>query len=173
MKTRFLVRGNVKPKDFVVKSFSCSDNVLVFYCVKSVHIRSFSGAYFPVFGLNTDIYRVFLRIQSKCGKIRTTKTLNTDTFHTVFFSFMLTIFSMVFWNLYCWLWIYHKVHPWYIQGYVVLFISFNNSNYWFTVRFSLKLIISEILCGNLGICFLGIYLRFFQTLRYSRSNFPS
>ena len=97
-------------------------------------------------------------------KIRTTKTLNTDTFHTVFFSFMLTIFSMVFWNLYCWLWIYHKVHPWYIQGYVVLFISFNNSNYWFTVRFSLKLIISETLCGNLGICFLGIYPRFFSNI---------
>ena len=36
------------------------------YCVKSVRIRSFSDPY-----------------QSKCGKIRTRKILNTDFFHTV------------------------------------------------------------------------------------------
>ena len=33
----------------------------------------FSGPYFPAFGLNTERYEVFLRIQSKCGKIRTRK----------------------------------------------------------------------------------------------------
>ena len=33
----------------------------------------FSGLYFPVFGLNTEIYSVKLRIQSKYGKIRTRK----------------------------------------------------------------------------------------------------
>ena len=33
----------------------------------------FSGLYFPVFGLNTEIYRVNLRIQSKYRKIRTRK----------------------------------------------------------------------------------------------------
>ena len=33
----------------------------------------FSGPYFPVFGLNTDIYSVNLRIQSKYRKIRTRK----------------------------------------------------------------------------------------------------
>ena len=32
----------------------------------------FSGPYFPVFGLNTEIYSVNLHIQSKYGKIRTT-----------------------------------------------------------------------------------------------------
>ena len=35
--------------------------------VKSVRIRSYSGPYFPVFGLNTERYSVSLRIQSECG----------------------------------------------------------------------------------------------------------
>ena len=47
------------------------------HCVKSVRIRSFSGPYFPVFGLNTQL------IRSKCGKMQTRKTPNTDTFHAV------------------------------------------------------------------------------------------
>ena len=33
----------------------------------------FSGPYFPVFGLNAEIYGVNLPIQSKYGKIRTRK----------------------------------------------------------------------------------------------------
>ena len=53
------------------------------HCVKSVHIRSYSGPYFPTFGLNTDRYGVSLRIQSKCGKIRTRITPNTYTFYAV------------------------------------------------------------------------------------------
>ena len=51
--------------------------------VKSVLIRSFSGLHLPVFGLNTDRYSVSLRIKSECGKTRTRKTPNTDTFHAV------------------------------------------------------------------------------------------
>ena len=51
---------------------------------KSVHIWSFSDPYFPAFGLNTERYSVFLRLQSECGKIRTRKTPNTDTFYAVF-----------------------------------------------------------------------------------------
>ena len=47
----------------------CSD----FHCVKKVHIPTFSGSYFPVFGLNTEIYGVNLRIQSKYRKIQTRK----------------------------------------------------------------------------------------------------
>ena len=43
------------------------------YCVKSVQIRSFSGPYFPVFGLKTEIYGVNLRIQSEYRKVRTRK----------------------------------------------------------------------------------------------------
>ena len=38
---------------------------------KIVQIRSFSGLYFPAFGLNTEISGANLRSQSKIGKIRT------------------------------------------------------------------------------------------------------
>ena len=43
----------------------------------------FSGSYFPVFGLNTEIYRVNLCIQSEYGKIRTRKTPHLDIFYAV------------------------------------------------------------------------------------------
>ena len=56
------------------------------HCAKSVRIRSYSGSYFPTFGLNTDRYGVSLRIQSECRKIRTRITPNTDTFHAVLLS---------------------------------------------------------------------------------------
>ena len=52
--------------------------------VKSVRIRSYSGLYFPVFGLNTKRDGVSLRIQSECEKIRTRITPSTDNFHTVY-----------------------------------------------------------------------------------------
>ena len=42
--------------------------------MKNVRIQSFSGPYFPAFGLYTEIYSVNLRIQSESGKIRTRKT---------------------------------------------------------------------------------------------------
>ena len=38
---------------------------------------------FPAFGLNMEIYSVNLCIQSKCGKIQTRRTLNTNTFYAV------------------------------------------------------------------------------------------
>ena len=53
------------------------------HCVKGVRLHSFSGLYFPVFGLDTERYFVSLRIQSERGKMRTRKTLNTDTFYAV------------------------------------------------------------------------------------------
>ena len=53
------------------------------HCVKNVRIRSYSGPYFPAFRLNTERYSVSLHIQSKCGKIRTRITPNTDTFYAV------------------------------------------------------------------------------------------
>ena len=56
-----------------------------FYCVKNVRIRNFSGPCFPVFGLNTKIYSVNLRILSECGKIRTRKFPNMNTFYAVFY----------------------------------------------------------------------------------------
>ena len=40
--------------------------------------------YFPTLGLNTERDGVSLCFQSKCGKIRTRKTPNTDTFHEYF-----------------------------------------------------------------------------------------
>ena len=66
----------------------CPDKYLMrssnYNCAKSVRIWSFSGPYFPAFRLNTKRYRVSLCIQFKCGKIRTRKTQNTDTFHAVY-----------------------------------------------------------------------------------------
>ena len=53
------------------------------HCVKIFCIRSFSGPYFPAFGLNTDIYKINLHIGSECGKMRTRKTPNTDFFYAV------------------------------------------------------------------------------------------
>ena len=53
------------------------------HCVKTVRIRSFSGPYFPAFGLNTEKYGVSLRVQSECGKKQTRKTPNTETLHAV------------------------------------------------------------------------------------------
>ena len=57
----------------------------------SLHIRIFSGPYFPAFGLNTERCEVSPRIQSECGKIRTRKTANTDTFHAVFDSIQIRL----------------------------------------------------------------------------------
>ena len=70
------------------KSISISGELnayrLVFHCVKSACFRSYSGPYFPAFGLNTMRYFLSLRIQSECGEIRTRITPNTDTFYAVF-----------------------------------------------------------------------------------------
>ena len=41
--------------------------------MKIVQIQSFFYPYFPVFGLNTEIYGVNLRIQSEYRKMRTRK----------------------------------------------------------------------------------------------------
>ena len=51
--------------------------------MKSVQIRSFSGPYFPVLELNTEIYSINHIIQSEYGKIRTRKTPYLNTFHAV------------------------------------------------------------------------------------------
>ena len=39
--------------------------------MKSVRIQSCSGPHFLAFGLNTERYEVYLRIQSECGKKQT------------------------------------------------------------------------------------------------------
>ena len=59
---------NLRSTSLIIKIFQC---VWSKHCVKSVQIRSFSGPYFPAFGLNTEtyaLYRISLRIQSECGK---------------------------------------------------------------------------------------------------------
>ena len=53
------------------------------HCVKSVQIRNFSGPYFAVFGLETEIYSINFRIQSKCEKMWTRKTPYLDNFYAV------------------------------------------------------------------------------------------
>ena len=59
------------------------------HCVKSIRIRSFSGPRFSAFRLNTEIYSVNLRIHSKCGKMQTRKTSNTDTFYALILPYFL------------------------------------------------------------------------------------
>ena len=56
---------------------------LSLHCVKSVRIRIYSGPYFPALWLSTEGCCVSLRIQSKCGNIRTRVTPTTDTFYAV------------------------------------------------------------------------------------------
>ena len=48
-------------------------------------MESFSGTYFPAFGLNTEIYSVNLCIKSKYRKIWTRETPNMGTSHAVNF----------------------------------------------------------------------------------------
>ena len=56
---------------------------LLFTVWKVSVFRVFLVRIFPAFGLSKKIYGVNLLIQSECGKLRTRKTLNTDTFYTV------------------------------------------------------------------------------------------
>ena len=70
-------------KRMVTSDEEISNIMSNYHWVKSVLIQSFSGSYFPAFGLNTGKYSVSLRIQSELGKIRTRKTPNTETFHAV------------------------------------------------------------------------------------------
>ena len=68
------------------------------HCVKVSKYGVFSGSYFPVFGLNTEIYTVYLCIQSEYRKIRTKKNsvfghlhsvdFNLDHCYLVFFGFL-------------------------------------------------------------------------------------
>ena len=59
------------------------ENINVINCVEILGVRSFFRPYFPTFGLNTERYGVFVRIQSKFGKMRTRKISNIDIFHAV------------------------------------------------------------------------------------------
>ena len=65
---------------FCNRPYSIPNNL---HCVKSVHIRSYSGPYFPAFGLNAKRYSVCIRIQIECGKMQTRITPNKDSFYAV------------------------------------------------------------------------------------------
>ena len=69
----------------IIKSINQVKNMSKLRCVKSVRIRGYSGLHFhfPAFGLNTEIYSVYLRIQSECGKMGARITPNADTFYAV------------------------------------------------------------------------------------------
>ena len=64
----------------------CLPNALqpIYNCVRNVRIRDFFCSHFPAYGLNRERYLVSPSIQSNCGKLRTRKTPNTDTFHAVY-----------------------------------------------------------------------------------------
>ena len=68
-----------------VKEACTSVNVLAPFSTASKVSKYgvFSGPYFPVFGLNTEIYSVNLRIQSEYPKIRIRKNSYLDTFDAV------------------------------------------------------------------------------------------
>ena len=73
------------------KSLSHHHCMTPLQCVKSIRIRSFPSTYFPALVLNTERYGVSFRIQSECGKIRTRKPPNPDTFHIVLIIHLLCI----------------------------------------------------------------------------------
>ena len=50
---------------------------------KCPYLEFFRSVLLPLIGLNTEIYPADLRIQSKCGKIRTRETPNKDNFQAV------------------------------------------------------------------------------------------
>ena len=60
-----------------------SSDIITTQSVKSVRIWSYSGPYFPAFGLNTERYSVSFCIQLECRKIRTRITSNTGNFYAV------------------------------------------------------------------------------------------
>ena len=61
----------------------CSQIQLFLHCVKSVHIRSFSGPYFPAFGLITKRCEYLSVFSPNAGKYAPEKTPYLDTFHVV------------------------------------------------------------------------------------------
>ena len=52
--------------------FLCSDLNIFWYCIYALR-KKFSGLYFPVFGMKTEIYGVNLRFQSEYKKTRIRK----------------------------------------------------------------------------------------------------
>ena len=68
--------------------------------MKSVRNLISPGPYFYAFGLNTVRYFVSLHIQFECGKIRTRKIPNTDTFYAVWGHVYLLLWYIPTLNIY-------------------------------------------------------------------------
>ena len=66
---------------FAEVSLNVTSSFKSFHWDKSYLIRSYSGPYFPAFGLDTERYGVY---PAQMWEIWTRITLNTDTFYTVF-----------------------------------------------------------------------------------------
>ena len=67
------------------------------HCVKTIFIWNYSGPHCSAFGLNTERYRLSLRIHSECEKIWTRITPSTNTFHVelnTLVTFFLTFLSL-------------------------------------------------------------------------------
>ena len=62
---------NIYNEVFLQKQLTAFSRSLHFVKVSKYGV--FYGPYFPVLGLNTEIYRVNLRIQARYGKLRTRK----------------------------------------------------------------------------------------------------
>ena len=67
-------------------------------CITTQKVSFFEVFLVPVFPYLDWIYTVNLRIQFKCGKIRTKKTPNMDTFNTVYNT---SIVKLSYWRNYC------------------------------------------------------------------------
>ena len=88
----FVVNG---PSFQITRIRNCSTLTNSRYCVKSVRIRSYSGAYFPAFGLWTERYSVSLRIQSQYGKIEPEKLWIRTLFKQCISWFYPLVFKLV------------------------------------------------------------------------------
>ena len=81
--TTSLCSHAVMPDTVVLKRQIINQDTIPTTARKMSKYEVFSGPYFPLFRLNTEIYRVKLRIQSKYGKIQARKNSALDTFHAV------------------------------------------------------------------------------------------
>ena len=85
-KIMLIVHLYYKTYTIKLKETRCQVHRGCFHCVKSVQIRSFSGPYSPVFGLNTERYQYLSVFSLNVGKFGLEKTLYLNTFHAMLVS---------------------------------------------------------------------------------------
>ena len=137
------------PCTLVCFSFVFNENLIMITASKASKYGVFSGPYFPVFGLNTEINRVFSPNRGKYGP---ENTPYFDTFYTVnpylFLNLILTLFrfqnmfflcmligplavaARVLWNRVC-----LSFHPFiHLSGRFLWIVSITFSNFWHGAR---------------------------------------